>query len=175
MKISVIYNTKAGIIYDEQNELQTYCRGYILQYISPNLKWWERDGLLIYCDQLKYQEFTANNEKCFSNHKVISFDIIHNQCRGNKRNKSIRGHKTVAEKDFKYFPEKDELETISSSCRVNRPDLFLEKQLANEFYYIFYIDFLVIRKKWTLVIFWHVNNQRAQNNRNRHFFLRFEW
>ena len=131
--MSVKYNTKAEIIYDERPEPRTYGGGCIPQKISRNLKWSERDGLLTYCDQLKYQEFTANKEKRLGNHKVINFDIIHNQCRGNKLNKTIPEHKTVAEEDFKAFPKKEELETISSILRVNRPGLYLEKQLAKTF------------------------------------------
>ena len=68
---------------------------------DPTSNGGERDGQLTYYDELKYQEFTANKEKQFRNHNIINFDIIRNQCRGDKLNKSIREHKTVAEKDFK--------------------------------------------------------------------------
>ena len=37
-----------------------YKNSYIPLYIKPNLKWYERDGLMTYCDQLEYWQFEEN-------------------------------------------------------------------------------------------------------------------
>lgn len=55
---------------------------YIPIYASSNLKWYERDGLLTYINQLKYNELIENSDKHFRIAKVINFEIIHKECRG---------------------------------------------------------------------------------------------
>lgn len=54
---------------------------YIPVFVQSNLKSYGRDGLPTYIDQLKYNEFIENPEEPFRTAKVISFDIIHNECR----------------------------------------------------------------------------------------------
>ena len=54
---------------------------YIPVFVQSNLKSYGRDGLSIYIDQLKYNEFIENPEEPFRTAKVINFDIIHNECR----------------------------------------------------------------------------------------------
>ena len=39
---------------------KTFVNKYIPEYTPNNLKWYERDGLLTYIDQLKYEEFSSN-------------------------------------------------------------------------------------------------------------------
>ena len=49
---------------------------YIPEYVLSNLKWYERDGLLTYIDQLKCNRFLADPDKQFQEIKVIKFDMI---------------------------------------------------------------------------------------------------
>ena len=50
---------------------------YIPNYTSSNLKWYERDGLFTYIDQLKREKFLENSDENFKKTRVINFDIIH--------------------------------------------------------------------------------------------------
>ena len=60
---------------------------YIPTYVAPDLKWYERYGLLTYIDRLKYERFERNRESYLENAKIANFDIIHHQCRGDKLQK----------------------------------------------------------------------------------------
>ena len=40
--------------------------------------------------------------------------MIHNECRGNKINKQIKGYQTVTNIDLQSYPEKEEQEVTSS-------------------------------------------------------------
>ena len=72
--------SKQGILFNKRKEIGTYGGRYIHKYVSPNLKWFERAGLMTYINQLKYQNFRENKEGWLRNHKVVNFYIIHNQC-----------------------------------------------------------------------------------------------
>ena len=53
-------------------------------YVSPNLKWYERGSFMTYIDQLKCKELINNTDDHFQKVKVINFNIIHKQCKGEK-------------------------------------------------------------------------------------------
>ena len=71
------YRTRAGVIVNEPPKVETYGGWYIPTYVSPDLKWWERDGLLTYKDQQKYKEYKNGKGKWLRISKVINFDMIH--------------------------------------------------------------------------------------------------
>ena len=57
-----------------------FCKNsFIPPYIKPNLKWYERDGLMTYCDRLTYERFEENRDSYLKNVQVINFDIINHQ------------------------------------------------------------------------------------------------
>lgn len=58
-------------------------------------------------DQIKCEEFASDKEKCFREHKVVNFEVIHHECRGDVLKKTFKEHKTVSAKGFKGFPEKE--------------------------------------------------------------------
>ena len=80
MKMSNQYRTRAGVIFNEPPKVQTYGGWYIPTYVSPDLKWWERDGLLPHNDQQKYKEYKNGKGKWLRIPKVINFDMIHALC-----------------------------------------------------------------------------------------------
>ena len=55
------------------------CNKYIPDYCPPDLPWYERDGLLIWYDQNKSEEFSKDPDNYLKNKKVIHFDMIHAQ------------------------------------------------------------------------------------------------
>ena len=48
-------------------------------------KWYEHD-LMPYIDDLKYNEFIESIDENFQKAKIINFDIIHHECRGDHLN-----------------------------------------------------------------------------------------
>lgn len=58
---------------------KTYGGPYVPAYVFPNLKWYERDRLMTYIDQLKYSSFAENPDRWLRNHKVVNFYIIVNE------------------------------------------------------------------------------------------------
>lgn len=105
-------------------------RVHIPIYVKLDRKCFEKDGLLPYIYQLKYQEYQKKQGKCLPNHNVVNFQMIHAPCRGLHLTKSAREYKTVKEEDFKSYPENEKLESISSCRRVSRTDLYFDFSLA---------------------------------------------
>ena len=80
IKMSNQYRTRAGVIVNEPPKVETYGGWYIPTYISPDLKWWERDGLLTYKDQHEYKEYKNGKGKWLRKPKVMNFDMNYAQC-----------------------------------------------------------------------------------------------
>ena len=85
---------------------ETAVNKYVPDYISPDLKWYERDGLLTYIDQLKHSEFSKDLNSYLKNAKVVNFEITHAQCRGDTRKFDDKYYQTVFESSVKNMPQK---------------------------------------------------------------------
>ena len=103
---------------------------YIPEYVNTDLKWFERDGLLTYIDQLKYRKYSSNSNNYVANANIINFDIIHSMCRGDDRKHSDNYFKTVEYSQLKNMPEKDKDIAVSSCLSTKRKDVFVDKKLA---------------------------------------------
>ena len=68
---------------------------YIPEVVFSNLKWFERDGLLTYIDQFKYERSISDPDKYLEKVEVINYEMIHNRCRGDLRTFSNKHYKTV--------------------------------------------------------------------------------
>ena len=71
---------------------------FIPLYVKPDLKHFERDGLMTYIERLNYEQFEENRDSYFSNVNVINFDIINHQLRGTPLENSIWHYKTIYKK-----------------------------------------------------------------------------
>lgn len=91
-----------------------------------------RKRLKRYFDYLDYKDMSDDPDNYFKNKKVINFNIIHNQCRGDPSQKSNKDHKTVSKDDFKNYPETDKNKVLSSVFRNNRDDLWIKRDLMTE-------------------------------------------
>ena len=107
---------------------------YIPPYIKPDLKWYERDGLMTYIDRLNYEHFEENRNLCLENVQIINYGMIHNECSGILLKKSVREYKTVTNKHFKNMPLKDKDAALGACFRVKRTDLYVEKELKEEYF-----------------------------------------
>lgn len=47
----------------KESKLAHMMGGFICKYVFPNLKWFERSGLITHIDQLKYQNFEESKDE----------------------------------------------------------------------------------------------------------------
>ena len=82
---------------------------YIPDYCPPDMRWYERDGLLTWYDQNKYVKFSQNPDEYIKKKKVINFDMINAQCRGDKGQYSDKHYQTVVSNHVTKMALKKEL------------------------------------------------------------------
>lgn len=58
---------------------------YVPEYVPQGLKWYERNGLMVYIDQLNCQRFSEDPDGYLKKSDVVNFDIINSQIRGTAR------------------------------------------------------------------------------------------
>ena len=85
----------------------------------PRTKSYERDGLLTYIDRLEYERFENDRDNYLKNVKIVNFDIINSQCRGDSREHSDRFYQTVTEKNLKEMPENHKKKFLVPVPEVN--------------------------------------------------------
>lgn len=69
----------------------------------------------------------------FKDKKVIHFDIIHHESRGDPLEGSYKNYQTVKNKDFEKYPAVEEEKSISGIIRnIDRKDIYIEKSILKE-------------------------------------------
>ena len=111
---------------------------YIPQFVKSNLKWYERDGLITYINRLEYEKFEEDKDQYLKNINIINFDIIHNRCRNEPLENSIKNYKTVSTKDLKQMPLADKDAALAACFRSERKYIFIEKSLRDEYFSTWY-------------------------------------
>ena len=96
---------------------------FVPNYVPENLKWSERDGLLIYIDQ--YSEFSSDPDIYLKEAKVVSFDMMHARCTGDKQSSIDKHYQTVVSDDVKNMPQKGKKRPFLH-VRSDRKDLCKE-------------------------------------------------
>ena len=105
---------------------------YIPPYVKENLKWYERDGLLTYIDQLKYAEFKKDRDAYVNETKIVNWDIIHNKRRGDKLDKAIREYNTITKENLKQMPPSEKHAAVAACFRSSNKNINIDKSLAKE-------------------------------------------
>ena len=70
-----------------------------------------------------------NPERYFEKAKVINFDIINHQCRGDKLQRTEKEYKMVDKADFKDYAKEESKEVLSTAFRSKRDDLWVRRDL----------------------------------------------
>ena len=70
-----------------------------------------------------------NPDHYFDRKKVINFQMINHQCRGDLVTKTEKNHKTVRNDDFKNYPAYEKNKTLSAIFRNRRDDLCVKRDL----------------------------------------------
>ena len=72
-----------------------YSNSYTPRYTLP-----EERSFLTYLDDVKCDQFMENPDKSFKKTKVVNFDIIHHECRGDALDKPVEYYQTIFENNF---------------------------------------------------------------------------
>ena len=102
--------------------------GYIPKYTPVE----ERD-FLSYLDDVKFDKFMENPDQSFQNTKIVNFNIIHHECRGDKLTNSYEHYQTVFKHDFENYIKKDKETVLSSALRNQdklKQSIYFEKNLV---------------------------------------------
>ena len=108
---------------------------YIPEYVSPNLSWYERDGLITWYNQRKCEEFLKNPKEHFDNTKIVNFGIIRREAKGEKVPEDLlKKYQTVTDERTKQYPKKDQKNFLSDALKTKRPDIYFDKDvIVNHF------------------------------------------
>ena len=99
-----------------------YTNTYIPEYVSDNLKWYERDGLDTWYKKNKCDEFLEDTDRSFHTTQIINFDIIRNQKTITKN--KLEQYQTVSYDAIKKYPSVEQARITSSIFRnIDRSDL----------------------------------------------------
>ena len=97
-------------------------------YVPKNLPWYERDDVMTWYDQCKWDDFLRDTDKHFRETKIVNFDIIHKTCHGNKAPDSdLRKYQMLNHEKVKKYPEKCRKETLWRAFRTDQKDLYFQK------------------------------------------------
>ena len=105
---------------------------YIPRYVKDNLKWYEKEGLITYFDQLKYKEFKKDRDAYINETKITNFDIIHHECRGDKLEKTIKEHNTIKKEKLKQLPPSEKYAAVAACFRSSNKNIVVEESVAKE-------------------------------------------
>ena len=107
---------------------------YIPRYVKKDLKWYERDGLLTYIDQLEYERFSNDRDHYLKNVKLSNFDIIHSQCRGDERKHCDKFYQTITNKNLEKMPSDHKKKALAACARSKRNDLYVQRDLMISYF-----------------------------------------
>ena len=111
---------------------------YIPAFVKDNLKWYERDGLITYINQLEYKKFEENRDSYLEKIYITNFNLIHSNYRNEPLENEIRYYKTVNTKDLKQMPLADKDAALAACFRSERKDIYIEKSLRDEYFRTWY-------------------------------------
>ena len=80
----------------------------------------------------KYEKICENRKEYFENAKIVNFDIINNECRGDPLEKSVEYYQTIKKDDLKLVRKNDEGKFISSAIKSRRDDVNVARDVAVE-------------------------------------------
>ena len=87
-----------------------YSNNYVLKFVPPpeNLPWYEQD-FMYHLDRSKCEDFFKNTNKHFKETKIVNFDIIYRQARGepSPSKEKLQEYQTVHEKEVCKYSRQD--------------------------------------------------------------------
>ena len=80
----------------------------------------------------KYEKIKNDKKNYFNEAKVINFDIINHECRGDPLEYSIKHYQTIYEENLQRSRKEDINEFIGEAIKSRREDLHVDKEVSNE-------------------------------------------
>ena len=78
---------------------------YVPGFVSNDVKWYERDVLLTWYDQMKYERFLQDVNNHFANIKIVNFEIINKWIKGEEVSEwTLRNYQTVQKAEVFGYP-----------------------------------------------------------------------
>ena len=108
-------------------EIKEICVNNYLPYY-PVHKYTLHDTLL----RNKYEKINGNKREYFENAKIVNFDIINNECRGDPLQNSVEYYQTITKDDLKNIKKKDEEQFIAAAIKSRRNDVNIARDVINE-------------------------------------------
>ena len=103
---------------------------YIPTKGKTEFKWYEHYLLMPYIDDLKYNEFIEKTDEHFQKAKIINFDVIHHERKGDELEYSKKFYQTIENKDFKDYDNNIKEEALTSAIKSERKDIFIDRALT---------------------------------------------
>ena len=103
---------------------------YVPKYTPPK----ERH-FLSYLDDCKYERFKENSDNYMKNIRIINFDLIHHQCRGDKLQHSEECYQTIFEKNLLKHKKEDKKVIVDSALRTQKDlqqPIYFEKKVVKD-------------------------------------------
>ena len=104
---------------------------FIPKFISDNVPWYDRDGLNIWYEQNKCNEFLENTDHHFENLQIINFDLIFNEDK--LSDQKIKQYQEIDHKEIMKYPEREREQIMSSIFRDSRRQgMFIQKETVHK-------------------------------------------
>ena len=103
-----------------------YVRTYQEDY--SKLPWYERD-MMIYINHIKYRSMRDNPDSYFKNVKIVNFDMINHECRGDKLIGTCKDYKTIKSEHLTDYPKKEAEVVLLAAFCYKRDDLWIKREL----------------------------------------------
>ena len=102
---------------------------YVPHLVLQDLPWYEHDGLMTWYNQGKCQDILRDTDRDFNETKIVNFDIIHKQCRGDVvPNELLNYYQTVNQTRVSEYPSDDQEKILSSAFCTDRKDIYFKRK-----------------------------------------------
>ena len=101
---------------------------YILKNVPKDLKWYDHDDLLTWYDQRNSEKILRDTDSHFKQAKIINFDIIRRECRGEVPKDVLVDYQTVRDNDVLSYPKNEQRKLLSSTFRTDTQDIYFENK-----------------------------------------------
>ena len=78
----------------------------------------------------KYEKIYENRKEYFENAKIVNFDIINNECRGDPLKNSVEHYQTIKKDDLKLVRKRDEGKFVASAIKSQRNDVKVARDVV---------------------------------------------
>ena len=108
---------------------------YVLIYQEDyyKLAWYERD-MMSYIDHIKCRTMRGDPDQHFHNVKVVNFDIIHHDYRGDKLIGNYKDYKKIKNEDLNCYPKGETEVVLPAAFRKQRDDLWVKRDLMIKYF-----------------------------------------